>query len=163
MVKKASKQNFIFQTNHEKAQSKIGINSTMISAVFLILTLIFTLGPNKVSVIILTELIISIPLLYVATLTYSKIAYWQDSKIWDSFGWVIGSLGNGLLLNSIGLMVAHENRTLGFVFFYLLIVLMTIYTLFNICYSPNKKISGKIFKYLYFLIITVVGGLLWII
>jgi hypothetical protein len=56
-------------------------------------------------------------------------------------------------------MTIPVNRTITFLYFFLMIALMLIYSIINIVYNPNEK-GEKIFKFLFFLIVVIAGGLL---
>lgn len=148
----------IFKTNTAKASSKVALSSTMIGVLFFILTLILTLGPEKFNKFVIFQIVLSIPFLFVSILTYSKIAYWHDSDFWDMFGWLSVNIGNGLLLNVVGLMVASMDRTLAFIYFLILTILMFTYSCLNVYYSG--RLLEKMFKFLFFLSILLAGGIL---
>ena len=154
----SKKEEDIFATNPGKASNKVALSSTMIGALFFILTLILTVGPYKFNRFVIFQIILAIPFLFVSILTYSKIAYWHNNKWWDLMGWFSVNIGNGFLLNVVGLMVASIDRSLALIYFATLAVLMLLYSLINIHYSRNY--SGKIFKYLFFLAILLLGGVL---
>lgn len=149
----------MFYTNPHKATLRISINSAMIGALFFVLTFILSFGQNKFHFFVLAQLVLAIPLLYVSTLTYSKVAYWKQTKLWDAFGWIVTYIGNTILLNAIGLMVASISKNLALTYFILTIVLMIVYSSINIIYSP-KTFQRKIFKFLFFLIIILLGGII---
>ncbi len=148
----------IFSTNKDKAGAKVALSSTMIGALFFILTLILTVGPDKFNRFVIFQIILAVPFLFVSILTYSKIAYWRDNRLWDMMGWFSVNIGNGFLLNVIGLMVASVDRSLALVYFTTLATLMLVYSIINIYYS--RRHSEKIFKFLFFLAIMLFGGVL---
>lgn len=149
-----------FEISPQKAVQKIAINSTMIGALFFTLTFILTYGYGKFHQMVVIQLVCAIPLLFVSTLAYSKIGYWKDINTWDIFGWVIGNTGNTLLLNAIGLMILNVSRELSAAYFGLLFLLMTIYSVINIVHVPKREIRQKIFKWLFFISIMILGGVL---
>ena len=59
-------------------------------------------------------------------------------------------------------MAGLLNRPLAFVYFYLLLGLMAVYTFINIYFSHDKKGAGKIFKLIFFLSATIFGGLIFL-
>lgn len=148
----------LFRTNPEKASAKVSINSFMIASLFFILTLIWTLNPEKFSSIIIYELVLAIPLLFVSSLSYSKIGYWKETKLWDWLGWFTNNIGNIFVLNVVGLIAATFSIKLSFLYFGLTILLMFIYSLINIIYRHNK-LAEKLFKFLFFLVILFLGGI----
>ena len=115
----------------EKAKIKISINSMIIGALFLMLTLMITLGVETFSFLIIAQLILAIPFLFVSTLAYQKMAYSRKEKYWDAFGSFLSVFGN-MFLNSIGLITAVFSKNLAYSYFIILITCMIIYTSINI-------------------------------
>lgn len=148
-----------FKTNPEKAAAKVSINSFMIGSLFMILTIIWTLNPNKFSPIVIAQLVLAIPLLFVSSLAYAKIGYWKETKWWDRFGWFTNNLGNLLVLNVVGLITSNVFQYISYMFFGLILLLMLFYSIINIHYKPSS-INEKILKYLFFVIIIFLGGIL---
>lgn len=148
----------IFSTNPAKASAKVALSSTMIGALFFILTLILTLGPDKFNKFVIVQIALAVPFLFVSILTYSKIAYWKDNNLWDMLGWFAVNIGNGFLLNVVGLMVASIDKSLALFYFATLTVLMLIYSLINVHYT--RHFTSKLFKFLFFLAILLLGGIL---
>jgi len=131
----------------------------MMGSVFFIFTLIWTISPGKFSPLVIFQLLFSIPLLFVSSLAYSKIAYWKETKLWDSFGWFTNNIANIFLLNVVGLMVSQMFKSMAVYYFGTLIGLMFIYSTINIIYAPSS-LKQKLFKFLFTVIIIVFGGLL---
>ncbi len=63
------------QGNAEKGISHIAINAFMIGSLFMILTLIWTLGPDKFNPFIIWQLVLGIPLIFISSLAYGKVSY----------------------------------------------------------------------------------------
>lgn len=152
----------LFKTNPQKSANKVTINSFMMGSLFFVLTLIITLDPNRFSRLVIYQLVLAIPLLYVASLAYSKIGYWKETYAWDALGWFTNTTGNLFVINAIGLVAAKFDLTLAYIYFLLFSLLMITYTIINI--SGNKKAwLQKIFKLSYLLMIIICGGLLFVI
>ncbi|GBE17052.1 hypothetical protein BMS3Abin15_00887 [bacterium BMS3Abin15] len=64
----------IFKTSPEKAISKVHISSIMMGVLIFIFAFIWNNGPDELSRIAIFQLVLAIPLLFVSTLAYSKIA-----------------------------------------------------------------------------------------
>ncbi len=152
------KQDF-FQTNPQKASAKVTINSFMMGSLFFILTLIWSLNPQKFSLPIITQLVLAVPLLFISSLAYSKIGYWKEVKLWDDLGWFTNNIGNIFILNVIGLMTAPFHPILAWIYFSLIIVLMVIYSWINCVYRP-EALGEKAFKLIFFLAVLLLGGVL---
>ncbi|HLD04283.1 MAG TPA: hypothetical protein VJG90_01045 [Candidatus Nanoarchaeia archaeon] len=148
-----------FQTNPQKASAKVTINSFMMGSLFFILTLIWSLNPEKFSLSIITQLVLAIPLLFISSLAYSKIGYWKEVKLWDYLGWFTNNLGNIFILNVIGLMTSKLYLSLAWIYFSLIVMLMVIYSWINCVYSPYA-LREKAFKLIFFLVVLLLGGIL---
>jgi hypothetical protein len=148
----------IFRINHAKATNNLTINSFLIGSVFFIFSIIWTLDPHKFSKVLMVQLVFSIPLLFVSSLAYAKIAYWKETKLWDSFAWFTNTVANIFLLNVVGLMVAEVYRDMSMMYFFALIGLLLVYSLINIVYRPDL-FKQKIFKFLFFAVGVVIGGI----
>jgi len=148
-----------FITNPAKSANKVTINSFMMGSLFFILTLIITLDPDRFSHLVIYQLVLAIPLLYVSSLAYSKIGYWRNIEGWDALGWFTNNTGNLFVINAIGLVAANFSLGLAYAYFALFAILMVSYTSLNVYYKREKMIS-KIFKLVYLLIIIFFGGIL---
>jgi hypothetical protein len=153
------KQDNAFQTNAQKATMRITINSTMMGALFVMLSFILAIGYEKFNFLVISQLVLAIPLMFVSILAYSKIAYWKDAKAWDIFGWVTSNLGTIILLNSIGLMIVMISKGLSATYFGLTLSLMVIYSAINITYASFMT-KQKLFKLLFFFLAMFLGGIL---
>jgi len=152
----------MFDTNPSKASAKVTINSFMIGSLFFILTLIISLSPDRFNPFVIYQLVLAIPLLYVSSLSYSKVGYWKEVRNWDKLGWFTNTIGNLFVLNAIGLIAATFNFWLAITYFILFICLMLIYSYINIIHYP-KTLGSKLFKFLFTLTIILLGGIIPII
>lgn len=148
-----------FEVNFHKASIRVNINSIMMGSLFFVLTLIWTTNPARFNIFTVAQIILAVPLLYVSSLAYSKIGYSEKVLRWDTLGWFTNNIGSIFILNAVGLMAASISKNLAFLYFFLMIVLMGIYSIINITYKPEEK-GEKIFKFFFFLLVLMVGGLL---
>lgn len=148
-----------FETNSHKASARVTINSFMMGSLFFILTLVWSLNPSKFNIYLIAQIVFAIPLLFVSSLAYAKIGYWQDIKMWDVFGWFTNNIGSIFILNVVGLMTVTVNRNLAMLYFLLIIILMAIYSVINVIYKPDT-LKEKLFKFSFFLLILISGGIL---
>ena len=148
----------IFHTNASKASSKVTINSFMMGSLFLILSLIWTLNPSRFNILIIAQIVLAIPLLYVSSLAYTKIGHWEKVELWDILGWFTNNIGSIFILNSVGLMTAQFYKGLAISYFLLLIILMGIYSIINVIYRP-RTLKEKIFKFAFFVFVLTLGGI----
>jgi len=149
----------IFETNPQKANAKIMINSFMMGSLFFILTLIWSKNPTDYSLFIASQIVFAVPLLYVSSLAYSKIGHWDKTRIWDALGWFCNNSGNIMILNVVGLMAKNISIIISGTYFILVIFLMVVYSAINIYYK-SASLKEKIFKFMFFLIILTLGGIL---
>jgi hypothetical protein len=131
----------------------------MMAGLFVIFTLIWTLNPAKFGIFIVSQIVLAIPLLFVSSLSYSKLGYWKEFKLWEILGWFTNNTGNIFILNVAGLMAASVNRNLALIYFALIIILMFIYSSINVFYR-RSTLKEKIFKFSYFIVILAIGGIL---
>ena len=143
----------------EKGGARVSINAFMMANLFFILTLIWTLSPDKFSKFIIYQLVLGIPLLFISSLSYAKLGYWKDILVWDRFAWITNTMGNIFVLNIIGLIAATIDRTLSFVYFGFVIVLITSYYGINVKLAPHTT-WARIRKFVFFIIILALGGIL---
>ena len=152
---------YIFKTNPQKSANKVTINSFMMGSLFFVLTLIITLDPDKFSYPIIFQLFLAIPMLYVSSLAYSKVGYYEKTYAWDILGWFTNTTGNLFVINAIGLLAEKFSHNLSYIYFSLFCLLMIIYTFINI--RENRKIlHEKIFKLAFLLLIVFLGGVLFV-
>lgn len=149
----------IFRTNPQKASARVAINSFMIASLFVVLSLIWSLGSNSFPPIAMAQLVLAVPFLFVSSLAYAKIGYWNETKLWDIFGWVTNNFGNVFIFNAIGLMVATTNQSIAFIYFAITVVLMFIYSFVNVIYFPYL-FREKMLKFFLFFIILLLGGII---
>ncbi len=153
--------NEMFKTNPAKAANKLTINSFMIGSVFFIFTLIWASDPEGFSKTIIFQLVMSIPLFFVSSLAYSKIAYWKETRLWDFLGWFTNNLANLLLLNVVGLMIAQSFKDMALFYFYLILFLMLCYSVINVIYE-RRALKEKLLKYLFLVAVIFFGGMRFI-
>jgi len=152
-----------FPENPAKADARLHINSFLIGCLLTVLTLIWTLNPEKIDLIIISQLVLAIPLIFFASLSFSKIGYKKDHKLWDSFGWYTNNIGYLLFLNAVGLMVAFFSfRILALVYFGLVILLSSSYYIINIISQPGT-LKEHLSKLILFILILVLLGVVPII
>lgn len=144
--------------NSQKSSSKVTINSYMMGSLFFVLTLVIALNPNNFSPVIITQLVLAIPLLYVSSLAYTKIGYWKEIRDWDILGWFTNTTGNLMVINAVGLLANEFSSDLAHLYFYLFCFLMLIYTFINLKHNRETWIT-KIGKLSYLLVVVTVGGL----
>ena len=146
-------------TNPQKSTNKVTINSFMMGSLFFVLTLIITLDPNRFSKLVIYQLVLAIPLLYVSSLAYSKLGYWKETHEWDILGWYSNTLGNLFVINAVGLVAANFDINLSRLYFFLFVFLMIVYTIINIKYNRHAWFE-KLYKLFFLLAVIICGGLI---
>lgn len=149
----------IHPSKSAKATMQLSIASAMMGVLFFVLTLILATGSDKFNFIALAQLVLAVPMLYMASLGHSKTAYRKDEKHWHTFAWFTSNSGNIMILNAIGLMVMTVSRNLSATYFLLIIALMVIYSLINIYYNPAFR-QQKVYKLTFFMVLVFFGGIL---
>lgn len=149
-----------FTTNPQKAAAKININNILMAACLAVLTILWSFSPERAHPAALAQLVFAIPLLYVSSIAYTKIAYRDEVKWWDYLGWFTSTTATAGILNVFGILV----HTLGYgamaLAYYLLTwALLLVYTLINMRYHPHA-IGIKLFKFFYFVALQFAFGLL---
>jgi hypothetical protein len=143
----------------EKSLARVQINGAMMASLFFILTLIWTLGPEKFNIFIIGQLVLAIPLLFISSLSYAKIGYRDKWHWFNRFGWITTTLGNNFILNVAGLMAGKFYRELAYAYFALVIILVTIYYLINILHG-KESLKEELAKLAIVILIVILGGIL---
>ena len=151
------KQDNLFSTNPEKVASKVAINGVMLASIFVMLAVVF-LDLEKFNTIAVIQMVLSIPLLFISSLAYSKIGYWKETKLWDLLGYFTNNFGNLFMINAIGLLASVISITFSYIYFGITIFLFLTYSIINIVYT--RMYGRKLFKFLFSLAILVIGGIL---
>jgi hypothetical protein len=157
-IKKFNPNIYSSKAHPEKASTRVSINAFMMGSLFFILTLVWTLNPQKFSFIIISQLVLAIPLLFISSLAYSKVGYWKTHEVWDRFGWITNTIGNIFVMNVTGLITATIFPKLAIIYFALTIFLVFVYYLLNILYSKHTA-KERILKFVLFLVIIYIGGI----
>lgn len=147
----------LFSTNPEKASGRVAINGVMLASIFVMLGVIF-LDYQKFNIIAISEMVLSIPFLFISSLAYAKIGYWKETKLWDILGYFANTFGNFFLINAIGILSFSVSHLLAFLYFGLIIFLFLIFSIINLFYG--KPFNDQLFKFSLTLIIIFFGGIL---
>lgn len=148
-----------FKANPHKADSKIKINTSLIVVCITLLGIIWTFAPERLNFPILLQFVLAVPLLYISSIAYTKIAYWKEIKLWDYLGWFTGTTATAFVLNIVGILTYLLGYSvLALIYFGVLWGCLLIYTLINIHYNP-RAVGFKIFKLLFFIVIQLIFGI----
>lgn len=149
----------IIKHNPDKSISRVTINSTMMSGLFFILTLVMTLGPQKFNIYVIAQLVLAIPLLFISSLAYAKVGYRKEHYLFDKLAWLTTTVGNNFILNVAGLMTATFYKNLSILYFGIVTLLITVYYIINIYYK-RESLSEELLKLIIIFIILFLGGIL---
>lgn len=147
------------EANPYKASAKMGINSSLIGICLTIFGVLWAFAPERLSIEILLQIIFAIPLLYISSNAYAKIAYWKKVKFWDYLGWFTGTTATAFVLNLVGILtfsLGHPIMTLTY--FLTLWSLLVIYTIINSYHNPGA-VKINVFKLAYFILIQLIFGI----
>lgn len=146
--------------NKEKALGKIAINNSLMGISLAIFSAIWVFSQKKPDLVILVQFLFAVPLFYVSSNSYMKIAYREEkNRLWDHFGWITGTTATAFILNIIGILCFLLGfPTLTVIYFIFFWLLLLVYTIINIKTNP-EGLYRHIFKLLYFVIIQLIFGL----
>ena len=120
---------------------------------------IWAFAPEKLTIEILLQFMFAIPLLYISSIAYTKIAYYTQNKLWENLGWFTGTTGTAFVLNIIAIFMFLIGHPLVALFYFILIwVLLLSYTIINIYYDP-RSIRMRIFRLCFFISVQLVFGI----
>ncbi len=123
-----------------------------------IFSILWSFASDRLNVEILLQFILAIPLLYLSSISYTKVAYWKEVELWEYLGWFTGTTATALVLNVIGILIFFLGYPLvTLIYFFTLWSLLLIYTLINIYYNPDQK-RIKLFKFFFFVAIQLIFG-----
>lgn len=161
LIKNNMKKEFkMCDRNPEMAEARLHINSFLMGSLFTVLALIWTFSSEKISSVLIIQMVSAIPIILFASLSYAKVGYNRSHRIWYRFGWVTNNIGYLLFFNVTGLIVAtFSSAAIGFLYFGLLIILSCIYYILNIVSQPGT-FKEHFLKLMFFLAIIFAGGIL---
>jgi hypothetical protein len=148
-----------FKTNPHKASAKIVINNNLIAVCITVLGIMWAFAPERLGLGLLIQFVFAVPLLYISSISYTKVAYYKDVKQWDYLGWFTGTTATAFVLNIIGVLIFFLGYpTLMLLYFFVTWFLLLIYTIINCHHNKGDK-RIRIFKFVFFVLIQAVFGL----
>ncbi len=148
-----------FKTNPHKASAKLVINNNLIAVCITVLGIMWAFAPDRLGVGLLLQFVFAVPLLYVSSIAYTKIAYYKDVKYWDYLGWFTGTTATAFVLNIIGILIFFLGYPIMTLMYFLVTwFLLLIYTLIN-CHYNHKDRGVRVFKFIFFVLIQAIFGL----
>jgi hypothetical protein len=157
--KKESRENVEseIESLRHKSVSRVAISASLMGILFFIFTLVWSIGPQRISLWIISQLVLAVPLLFASGLCYAKVGFKKRNVFFDRFGWFFTTLGNNFVLNAIGLMIATYSPALAYIYFAMIFLCMTIYYAINIYYEP-ETLKEEIAKIIFIFLIICIGG-----
>ncbi len=120
-----------------KASNRVGINRSLIAIAIGVFFL--TVNLNKqilMEEILVLQLVLSIPMLLVSTLAYSKLGYRKKTNRWNILAWITFILGYTFLLNIIGILLSNTVGTRTALIYFTVTWLVSLaYSIIDISYS----------------------------
>jgi hypothetical protein len=148
------------ERNPEMAEARLHINSFLMGSLFTVLALIWTFSSEKISSVLIVQMVLAIPLILFASLSYAKTGCNGSNQIWYRFGWITNNIGYLLFFNVTGLIVAtFSSVMISFTYFGLILFLSATYYIFNIIAQPGT-FKEHFTKLLFYWIVTLLGGIL---
>ncbi|MEI6731047.1 MAG: hypothetical protein WCK90_00045 [archaeon] len=148
--------------NPQKAESRLHINSFLMGSLFTVLSIIWAFGSGKINQYMVLQMVLAIPLILFASLSYAKMGYGRSHSIWDKFGWFTNNLGYILFLNATGLMVlAFASKVFAVLYFVSVLILVSVYYMFNIITQPGT-FREHVSKWIFYIILISIGGLVFL-
>ncbi len=135
------------KTQEIKSNLRVAINTMLIGMCFTVFTLIWALGPSvDFSDLILSQLAISIPLLFYSTASYSKLGYRKYPGAWNNFAVTSYLTAFSLIINSIGLMIyAVDLFEIAVIYFLLTWMLEFIYSAIDVA-EDRANLRERVIK-----------------
>lgn len=146
-----------------KAGIRISVNTTLISASFVIFVLLFTLNPQilKDNKFIAIQIVMAIPLLISATLARSRSIYAKHHVgLYKTFHSICFETAYAMIINSVGLLLSmYTDMAIVITYFMLNITLALVFSALEIAEKKNKT-KERLWKDGLFILIIIFLGLL---
>ncbi|MEI6237370.1 MAG: hypothetical protein WCP03_02100 [Candidatus Saccharibacteria bacterium] len=150
------------QKKEVKASIRIGVNSTLISASFVIFVLLFTLNPQilKENKIIAIQIVMSIPLLVSATLARTRSIYAKRHLgLYKIFHALCFETAYAMVINSVGLLLSmYTDAYIVIIYFIVNITLALVFSILEIAENSGKT-KERLWKDGLFIAVIVLFGL----
>jgi len=144
------------------SNNKLTINISILAIAITLFTFIITFNSEilKVNDFLAIQLICSIPILFSSCITATKLGYTKKIKIWKNYTFILFTIGQALLINSIGILIAElVSSKLGIIFFVVSIITSILYSIIRIKYEDYNQ-KSRFYKDLLNFLIVILFGLL---
>ena len=149
-------------TLRAKGPERIQVNNMMSAVGLGVLSLLLSVSVRESNAWLIGQVAASVPLLATSSLGYAKTLYRpaNECKYWDTFGWFMHSLGYGLLLNGVALMLADRGYgTARWVFMCVVVALFVWYSVLDVVLN-RRRLGERLAKLAFYLLVLVLGGYL---
>ena len=144
-----------------KASNRIGINRSLIAIAIGVFFLTVNLKRQiLLEEILVLQLVLSIPMLLVSTLAYTKVGYREKTERWNNLAWITFIIGYTFQLNIIGILLSDiVGKNMAIIYFVVTWIVSLIYSLIDISYDKSAW-KERVFKDIIFTLVLVVLGVL---
>lgn len=141
-----------------KSGDRIQIINMLAATSIALMTVLVGLSNKTLNYWMIVQLSISIPCFITSSLAYSKLSYRDSNELvwWNRFAWFTFSVGYGLILNSMAILLYQSSNSLGFWFIGIAALLFVSYSLLDI-YLDKTRLREKAFKLLFYLSLIMLG------
>ncbi|MFC1656457.1 hypothetical protein ACFL14_00610 [Patescibacteria group bacterium] len=144
-----------------KASNRVGINRSLIAIAIGIFFLTVNLKKQiLMEEILALQLVLSIPMLLVSTLAYTKLGYREKTEKWNILAWVTFIFGYTFLLNIIGILLNEVvGLNIALIYFIVTWLVSLAYSVIDISY--NRPVwKERLIKDIFFTLILIIFGIL---
>ena len=145
-----------------KGSDRIQIINILAAVSITILSVLLGLSGQTFSNWMVVQLAASTPLLITASLAYAKTCYrpGREFRLWDRLGWVTLSLGYGLILNMLALLLFTGGYPLATgAFMATVMILFVVYSALDVA-ARGARLEEKLWKLIFYLVLLGAGSLL---
>ena len=145
-----------------KADTRITINSMLIGVAATVLFIIIAINPKMLAgnFWLSLQLVLVIPFLITSSLSYSKLAYKKEHKIWNTYAWICFVIGYCFMINVIAILVSAIGLiAIGISLIAVNLALTYLYAFLDYKYGEGS-ILEEVSKYTLFTILNIFLGLL---
>ena len=144
-----------------KASNRIGVNRSLIAIAIGVFFLTVNLKRQiLVEEILALQLVLSIPMLLVSTLAYTKVGYREKTERWNTLAWITFIAGYTFQLNIIGILLSDiVGKNIAIIYFVVTWIVSLIYSLIDISYDKSVW-KERVLKDIIFTLVLVILGIL---
>jgi len=149
------------ELNIIKSEARLNINLWFLSLCFTLFTFIVAINPGllKGNPFVSIQLTLAIPLFITSVFARSRLAYTQRMRLWEEYGFITFTIAYGFFLNVVGILLANlAGKNVGIIFFVCNILCTFLYSTVEVI-EDRKKMSSRIYKDLFLILMFLCLGL----